>query len=84
MYILYINEIFSDSNGVYDREELLNTYNPSIKPHPNLPNIDSNEKFIHHQSRPPITSPHSDQFITDSKIRNKRFPHNDTNNASGK
>ena len=81
--------IYSDQHGVYDRDELLDKYNPNIiKQHPNLSNIDSNEKFIHSQPRPPITSPHSnapsDEFMTDSKIRNKRFPQNDSNNSSGK
>lgn len=70
---------------MYDRDELLNKYNPNtIKPHSDLSNIDSNEKFIHSQPRPPITSSHSDEFMTDSKIRNKRFPQNDSNNSSGK
>ena len=92
MYIAHnvihdIHNIHSDQHGVYDRDELLNKYNPNtIKPHSNLSNIDSNEKFIHSQPRPPIISPHSnsDQFMTDSKIRNKRFPQNDSNNSSGK
>ena len=77
LYIIY--KLYSDQHGVYDRDELLNKYNPSIKPHSDLSNIDSNEKFIHSHSRPPIISPHcnSDQFMTDSKIRNKRFPQND-------